>query len=79
MAALSESHTCFVWIFCHPGNCNPSDLRVTKAQKESAVGFGHQHVLSLLLVHKAQNGSRREQAGVNDCDVTSFQRQKSHK
>lgn len=55
-----QCRTCFVRIFCHPGNRNPSDLRVAEAQQESAVGFGHEHVLSLLLVHKTQYGSERK-------------------
>lgn len=54
--ALSSAPTCFVGILGHPGDGDPSDLRVAEAQQESAVGFGHEHVLSLLLVHKAQNG-----------------------
>lgn len=53
----NHSLTCFVRVFCHPGNCDSSDLRVTEAQKEGTVGFGHQHILSLLLVHEAQDGS----------------------
>lgn len=55
-----QRRTCFVRIFCHPGNRNPSDLRVAEAQQESAVGFGHEHVLSLLLVHEAQYSSERK-------------------
>lgn len=27
----NHSLPCFVWIFCHPGDCNSSNLRVTKA------------------------------------------------
>lgn len=54
------SRTCFVRIFSHPGYCYSSYLRVTKAQKESTVGFGHQHVLGLLLVHKAQDGAEKK-------------------
>lgn len=50
--------TCFVRIFCHPGNCNSSNFRITKAQEEGTVGFRHEHILSLLLVHKAQDGSK---------------------
>lgn len=52
--------TCFVGILGHPGDGDPSDLRVAEAQQESAVGFGHEHVLSLLLVHKAQYGPEEE-------------------
>lgn len=54
-------HTWFVRIFSHPGYCYSSYLRVTKAQKESAVGFGHQHVLGLLLVHKAQDSAKERE------------------
>lgn len=48
--------TWFVGVFCHPGDGDASNLRVAEPQQESAVGFGHQHVLCLLLVYKAQNG-----------------------
>ena len=48
--------TCFVGVLSHPGNSDASDLRVTESQQEGAVGFGQQHVLSLLLVDKAQDG-----------------------
>lgn len=49
--------TCFVWVFCDPCNGDAADLRVAEAQKERAVWFGHQHVLSLLLVQETQNRS----------------------
>lgn len=49
------SRTCFVGVLCHPCDGDASYLRVTEAQQERAVRFGHQHVLSLLLVHKAQD------------------------
>lgn len=56
MTVPSALCTCFVGILCHPGDGDPADLRVAEAQQESAVGFGHEHVLSLLLVDKAQDG-----------------------
>lgn len=48
--------TWFVGILSHPCDGDASDLRVTESQQEGAVGFGHQHVLGLLLVYKAQDG-----------------------
>lgn len=51
----SESLTRFVGVLCHPRDGDAPDLRVTKAQEEGTVGFGHQHVLCLLLVYKAED------------------------
>lgn len=51
----SSGSTCFVRVLCHPGYGDAADFRVTEAQQESSVGFGHQHVLSLLFIHKAKN------------------------
>lgn len=52
--------TCFVRVFCDPCNSDASNFRVTEAQEECAIWFGHQHVLSLLLVQKTQNCSADE-------------------
>lgn len=53
----SNGSTCFVRVLCHPGYGDATDFRVTEAQQEGSVGFGHQHVLSLLFIHKAKNCS----------------------
>lgn len=55
MEKQSNGSTCFVRVLCDPGYGDATDFRVTEAQQEGSVGFGHQHVLSLLFIHKAKN------------------------
>lgn len=50
-----EYSTRFVRVLCHPGDGDAPDLRVTEAEQEGPVGLGHQHVLGLLFIHKAQD------------------------
>jgi len=56
---VRQRGTCLVGVLCHPGDGDASDLGVAESQQEGAVGFGHQHVLSLLLVHEAEDGPRQ--------------------
>lgn len=55
MEKQSNGSTCFVRVLCDPGYGDATNFRVTEAQQEGSVGFGHQHVLSLLFIHKAKN------------------------